>query len=307
MSKSQFIEVRHFVTVVQLGSFTLAAQALGMTGSALSKSVARLEKQLGTKLLHRTTRRIALTNDGDSYFADCLKAMTILEKAEKRLNNQQLLPSGRVRIDLPAVLGRRTILPKLLELASKYEQLDLSITFNDRPTDLVSDGIDLAIRVGHLENSTDIVARKIGEQKRVICASPYYLATRDPITKKEDLAQHDCIVGWPVGQRHSWLLKNIQGITELIDISPRHEIADCEGILQSALSGAGLVQLPVWLVKKYIEQGQLSPVLDSLNAEGSPISIVWLKTPYIPPKIRIIIDEIIALSSRHPDVFEASL
>ena len=307
MLKSQFIEVRHFVTVAQLGSFTLAAQALGMTGSALSKSVARLEKQLGTKLLHRTTRRIALTNDGDSYLADCLKAMTILEEAEKRLSNQQLLPSGRVRIDLPAVLGRRAILPKLLELTSKFEQLDLSITFNDRPTDLVSDGIDLAIRVGHLENSGDIVARKIGEQKRVICASPSYLATRAPITKKKDIAQHDCIVGWPIGQRHSWLLKNAKGATESVDISARHEIADCEGILQSTLSGAGLAQLPVWLVKQYLDDGQLCPVLEKFNGEGAPISIVWLKTPYILPKIRVIIDEIITLASRHPDVFEASL
>lgn len=93
MLKSQFVEVRHFVTVAQLGSFTLAAQALGMTGSALSKSVARLEKQLGTKLLHRTTRRIALTNDGDSYLADCLKAMTILEEAEKRLSNHRYMIS----------------------------------------------------------------------------------------------------------------------------------------------------------------------------------------------------------------------
>ncbi|MFA0497085.1 LysR family transcriptional regulator, partial [Vibrio sp. 10N.222.54.B11] len=305
--KSHIIEIRHFITVAQLGSFTLAAQALGMTGSALSKSVLRLEKQLGTKLLHRTTRRIALTNDGDSYFADCLKAMTILEEAEKRLNNQQLLPSGRVRLDLPAVLGRRAILPKLLELTSKFEQLDLSITFNDRPTDLVSDGIDLAIRVGHLENSGDIVARKIGEQKRVICASPSYLATRERITKKEDLAQHDCIVGWPIGQRHSWLLKNKKGMNESFHIDARHEIADCEGILQSALSGTGLAQLPVWLVQEHIEKGHLSPVLENISGESSPISVIWLKTPYILPKIRVIIDELVALASSHPNIFNASL
>ena len=307
MFKNQFVEIRHFVTVAQLSSFTLAAQALGMTGSALSKSVARLEKQLGTKLFHRTTRRIALTNDGDSYLADCLKALTILEEAEKRLSNQQLMPSGRVRIDLPAVLGRRTILPKLLELTSIFDKLDLSITFNDQPTDLISDGIDLAIRVGHLEDSSDIVARKIGEQKRVICASPSYLTGSKPISTKEDLAQHDCIVGWPIGQRHHWLLKNANGAIEPFDVTARHEIADCEGILQAVLSGAGLAQLPVWLVNDYIDRGLLCPVLKPLTGKGSPINVIWLKTPYILPKIRVIIDEIITLSSNHQDVFNASL
>ena len=111
MVNQPFVEVRHFVQVAELGSFTLAAQALGMTGSALSKSIARLENSLGTKLLHRTTRKVSLTNSGDSYLQDCQRALAILQQAQSRLGNEQQVPSGRVRIELPVAFGRRFILP----------------------------------------------------------------------------------------------------------------------------------------------------------------------------------------------------
>lgn len=170
MLKNQFFEIRNFVTIAQTGSFTSAAQALGMTGSALSKSIMRLETRLGTKLLHRTTRRVSLTNDGDSYLNDCQSAMAILDEAEKRIGCAQQLPAGRVRIDLPTAFGRRYILPSLMELSTGYEQLELSITFSDRTTDLMDDGIDIAVRVGALGSNLDLVARKLGEHRRVSAA-----------------------------------------------------------------------------------------------------------------------------------------
>ena len=133
-----------------------------------SKSIVRLETRLGTKLLHRTTRRVSLTNDGDSYLTDCQNAMAILDNAQSRLGSEQQIPSGRVRVDLPVTFGRRYILPALLSLSQKYPKLELSITFNDRATDLFSDGIDLAVRVGQLGDTVDLVARRLGEQRRVI-------------------------------------------------------------------------------------------------------------------------------------------
>lgn len=188
MRKNQFVEIHHFVAIAELGSFTLAAQALGMTGSALSKSVVRLETRLGTKLFHRTTRRISLTGDGMSYLADCKSAITILNKAENRLSSEQKTPAGNVRIELPVAFGRRFILPTLIDLSMKFEKLELSITFNDSPSDLRSSGIDLAVRVGKLDDIVDLVARRLGEQQRVICASPLILlAVGSHIQKRTSL------------------------------------------------------------------------------------------------------------------------
>lgn len=306
MFKNHFFEIRNFVTVTQMGSFTSAAQALGMTGSALSKSILRLETRLGTKLLHRTTRRVSLTNDGDAYLSDCKDAMAILDKAEKRLGSAQHLPAGRVRIDLPTAFGRRYILPSLIELSTRHEQLELSITFSDRTTDLMDDGIDLAVRVGPLGNNLNLVARKLGEHRRVICAAPAYLSRRGVPQAPEDLKQHDCVVGWPLGQRPSWLLKNTEGVTDAHEIPVRHEIGDCEAILAATLAGCGLAQVPTWLVEDHLQSGLLVSVLDDHAADAMPVHAIWIKTPYIQPKMRVIIEELLALAQAPGSRFQLS-
>ena len=305
MVKNQFFEIRNFVSVAQAGSFTVAAQALGMTGSALSKSILRLEARLGTKLLHRTTRRVSLTNDGDSYLTDCQNAMAILDEAESRLGSEQRVPAGRVRIDLPSAFGRRYILPSLLELSKEHQQLDLSITFSDRTVDLMGGGIDLAVRVGHLDDNVDLVARRLGEQRRVICGSPAYFAQRGFPLIKEDLQQHSCVTGWPMTLRHSWLLKSHEGVTEPYEIPVRHEIGDCEAILSAALAGCGLAQVPTWLVEEHLQSGALVSVLDELAGDDVPMHAIWIKTPYIQPKLRAVIDRLIHLSSAPDSKFIA--
>lgn len=305
MLKNQFFEIRNFVTVAQAGSFTAAAQMLGMTGSALSKSIMRLEARLGTKLLHRTTRRVSLTNDGDSYLCDCLNAMAILDEAESRLGSEQRLPAGRVRIDLPSAFGRRYILPALLELSKQHEQLDLSITFSDRTVDLMADGVDVAVRVGTLDDNVDLVARRLGAQHRVICGSPAYFQRRGTPHTQADLSQHACITGWPMTLRHSWLLKNSDGTTEPVEIPIRHEIGDCEAILAAALAGCGLAQMPTWLVDEHLESGALLSVLDDQAGDGVPIHAIWIKTRYIQPKLRVVIDELLRLAHAPGSRFQA--
>ncbi|MFL1552913.1 LysR family transcriptional regulator [Pseudomonas sp. D47] len=305
MIKNQFVEIRNFVTVAQAGSFTAAAHTLGMTGSALSKSIMRLETRLGTKLLHRTTRRVSLTNDGDSYLTDCQNAMAILDEAENRLGSEQQTPAGRVRIDLPSAFGRRYILPTLIELSTRYEQLELTVTFSDRAVDLMGDGIDLAVRVGALDNDVDLVARRLGEQRRVICGSPAYLARRGVPLSAKDLAQHDCVIGWPLGQRPGWLLKNVEGVTQTHEIPVRHEIGDCEAILAATLAGCGLAQIPTWLVEEHLRSGALQSVLDDQAGDDTPIHAIWIKTPYLQPKMRVVIDALRLLAQSPGSRFRA--
>lgn len=184
----------------------------------------------------------------------------------------------------PSRLGGDIYCQPYYHYRQKYPKLELSITFNDRATDLFNDGIDLAVRVGQLGDTVDLVARRLGEQRRVICASPAYFARLGTPKDKADLSQHQCIVGWPLGQQHRWLLKNEDGIIEAYDIPVRHEIADCEAILAATLAGVGLAQVPIWLVEDYLKTGELISVLDELASDDTPIHLIWLKTPYLQPQ-----------------------
>ncbi|MBT2338035.1 MULTISPECIES: LysR family transcriptional regulator [Pseudomonas] len=296
MINPPFTEVRNFVAIARAGSFTSAGLALGMTGSALSKSVMRLEARLGVKLLHRTTRKVSLTHEGDVYLASCQHALAILEEAETNLLTGQQIPSGRVRIDMPVAFGRRYVLPVLIELAARHERLDLSVSFSERKVNLVADDIDLAVRIGALEEDADLVARRLGEQRLVICGAPSYIVKHGMPLTREDLQQHDCIISWRRGQRHAWLLGSENGECELYDIPVRHEIADGEALLAAALAGGGLVQIPTWLAEEHLRAGTLVPVLSELSGGEMPIHIIWTKTSYLQPKLRVVVDELLLVA-----------
>jgi len=164
-----------FVAVARAASFTQAGTALGISKSAVGKAVARLEDRLGVKLFHRTTRRLALTADGEAYFAVCARALEGIAEAEGSLGGKLLVPAGRLRIDMPAAFGRKVMLPILLDIGKAYPALQLTLTFTDDVIDLVEEGVDLAIRFGTLEDSSDLVARRLTSHRWVICAAPAYL------------------------------------------------------------------------------------------------------------------------------------
>ncbi|MEV3823631.1 LysR family transcriptional regulator [Aeromonas dhakensis] len=304
-TQDPFLSVRHFVTVAQSGSFTAAALALGITGSALSKSIVRLEARLGVKLLHRTTRRVSLTLEGEAYLASCLQAIRLLEETENSFASGKQNPSGRVRIDLPAAFGRRHVLPILLELAGKHPLLDLSVTFNERKVDLIQSNIDLVVRIGTLEDQADLVARRLGEQKLVICGSPSYLTRRGVPLTPDELLLHDCIIDWRSGHRHSWLLRNSAGKTEAYDIPVRYEMGDGEAVLAAALAGLGLVQAPTWLVSEQLESGTLIPVLNDQSGGEMPINLIWARSQHMQLKLRVVIDALLSAAQESGSGFRA--
>jgi DNA-binding transcriptional LysR family regulator len=180
---NRFDGIAEFVAVARLSSFTAAAVELGVTKSAVGRGVSRLEARLGAKLLHRTTRRLTLTSDGEAWLEHCLAALAELDRGEDVLSVAQLAPSGRVRIDVPTPHGRQFIMPLLLGLAERFPALMLNVSFTDRQVDLIGEGIDLAVRIGTLDDTPDLVARRLGVQQLVICGAPAYLAAR----------------GWPLG------------------------------------------------------------------------------------------------------------
>lgn len=304
--EDRFAGIREFVAAIDGGSFTAAADALGVTGSAVGKSISRLEARLGLQLLHRTTRRIDLTPEGEAYLRSCRRILDELDQTEAFLSTGNPLPIGRVRIDLPTTFGRRHIMPTLLALSLRHERLNLSVTLQDRAVDMVSEGIDLAVRIGKLQDYPDLVARRLGQQRLMICASPQYLKRRGTPAGRAELAKHDCLIGWRRSNRAHWLINNGKDEGELFEVPVRHELTDGDALLDACLSGCGLAQLPHWLASDGLATGRLLPVLPGLSGVTMPIHVMWQKTWHLQPKVKVIADELVQLASMSPAAFNAT-
>jgi DNA-binding transcriptional LysR family regulator len=183
-----------FVQAAESGSFALAAQRLNLTRSAVGKSIARLEQRLGMRLFHRTTRRQNLTDDGQAFYESCLRALRELENAEAALESGRQVPSGRLRVSMAVVFGRHCVAPILTRLAAGHPALELDLSFNDRPVDLIEDGFDLAVRGGAIADQDGLMMRRLGEQRMNVVATPGYLARHGTPQSLADLAAHDGVV-----------------------------------------------------------------------------------------------------------------
>lgn len=290
---TRFDGIAEFVAVTRLGSFTAVAAELGMTKSAVGRAVSRLEVRLGSKLLHRTTRRLVLTPAGEAWLEHCVAALAELDRGESALILARDTPGGEVRIDLPTAFGRLFVMPVLLDVAEHYPALRLNVSFTDRRVDLVGENIDLAVRIGNLEDSTDLLTRQIGLQQMVIVGAPGYLAKRGVPQSLTDLKRHDCIVGRRQGNRIAWLLKQPDGSITRQDISVKHEIHDFETVHRTVSAGHGLAQLPLWMVRDDIREGRLLTTLDGMSGGEVPINILWPRTNTLPAKIRVVVDGLV--------------
>lgn len=303
--EDRFAGIREFVLAIDKGSMSAAAALLGVTGSAVGKSISRLEARLGVQLLHRTTRRIDLTTEGEAYLLSCRRVLEELDQAESFLATGHREPVGRLRIDLPTTFGRRHIVPPLLALAARHAKLDLSFTLRDQAVDMVADGIDLAVRIGALGDYPDLIARRLGDQHMVICAAPAYLARKGTPRSHADLAAHDCLAGWRRTARSTWLLKDATGAIAPHEVPVRHELPDGDALLQATLAGCGLAQFPVWLAGEALRTGALVQVLADISGGTMPIHVLWQKTWHLQPKVRMAVDTLVALAENRPDIFDA--
>lgn len=284
-----------FVAVARASSFTQAGVLLGISKSAVGKAVSRLEDRIGVKLFHRTTRRLALTADGEAYFAVCALALERISEAEGGLGTRLMEPAGRLRIDMPAAFGRKVMLPILLDISKAYPALQLTLTFTDQVIDLVEEGVDLAIRFGALEDSSDLVARKLTSHRWVICATPAYLRKYGKPHTPADIAAHRCIVGYRRGRPLSWHISEDGQPTRLAP-PPTYQIGDGEAMVDAALAGIGLCQMPVALFRQYIDSRELVTVLDAYTEHKIDVHAVWPRTAHLRPKVRHVVDTLMELA-----------
>jgi len=278
-----------FVESASFLSFTAAAEKLGITKSAVGKSVARLEERLGTKLLHRTTRKLTLTPDGEAYLASCRHALQEIGAAEDALaaRNQQL--AGRLRIDAPAAWGRQFLLPVLARITKQHPGLMLSLSLTDRIIDPVEEGVDVAIRFGETKDTSGLITRKLTEQKSLIVAAPGYLETRGLPIGIDDLQRHDCIVGFRRDIPTTWRVKACDGSVIRIWPPATHEIGDGAAIVDAAVAGLGLAQMPSSLVMHHIEAGRLVSVLEEFTSVAVGIYAVWPKNRHLLPRVKHVV------------------
>nr|WP_086940151.1 LysR family transcriptional regulator [Thaumasiovibrio occultus] len=277
-----------FILVVQTGSFSAAARELGTTQATMSKKVAALESQLGVKLMSRTSRELSLTEAGHDYFHRCVSILAELEDAESHVRAQVEQPSGQLRIAAPVVFGRLFLGSVLAEFLDLYPDLKVDLFLSDTHVDLVADRIDVAIRAKQLEDST-LVARHLFNNPMVLIAAPSYFTHSPMPSSPEQLVTHTCILYSLLQSVHLWHFQ--QGEQRFsVPVSGNCRCDNGDVILQLALSGVGIAQLPLWMVGEFISSGQLIQVLDNFEVKPLPFHAVYPQNRYVPLKVRCFID-----------------
>lgn len=283
-----------FVTVVECGNFAKAAQTLHVTRSAVGKTIGRLEARLGAALFQRTTRKQTLTEEGALFYQQCRQALDSIREAEDEIHRGKTQVKGRLRVSLPVLFGQRCVAPILFTLSQRYPQLMLELSFNDRQVNLFEEGFDLAIRIGSLTDSSFLRARHLGQHGMILCASAHYLQTHPAPQSVGELAEHSTIGYLRGGQIQKWQLHDPQA--GLLMLRPQSQLAmdDFAAIAAAAMSGMGIAWLPDWLVAQEIARGQLLAVLPESASVTFAISAVWPEAPWVPQKIRVAVDELLA-------------
>jgi DNA-binding transcriptional LysR family regulator len=292
LSSERLKGIATFVAVANAGSFTAAAERLNLTNSAVSKSVARLEARLGMRLFERTTRSLALTEEGKAYHAVCTRILGDLEDAETALAAQRSEPAGQLRVDLPATFGRLHVLPLILRFAEQHPKLRPRVTFTDRFVDILEEGIDLAVRIGGAQVwPAGLAHRNLGTERVVFCASPAYLARHGTPQSFEDLAEHACILyGRGDGSISPWLFVDQNGQPETRMVEPRLVIGNGEGQIAAVTGGGGIAQLATWLIKDQLASGALVQILPHLTTQGLALHLAWPRSREALPKVHKLVE-----------------
>jgi LysR family transcriptional regulator for bpeEF and oprC len=297
MDRLQSMDV--FRWVVDLGSFARAADRLDMSRAAVTGHVAALETRLGVRLLNRTTRKLALTDDGAAYLDHVRRVLADVEETEAVLAAGRSLPRGVLRIDLPVAIGRQFVVPALPRFAAQYPELKVIAILEDRRVDLVESGVDAALRVGPLADSS-LVARRVYEANFVLYASPDYLALHGTPQVPADLERHNCLGLHSVSQGRvfEWVFEK-DG--ERVTWTPGGSlsISNAEALLDAAVAGAGIVMLFDMSASRWVAAGALRPLLqDWQRRDRYPISVVYPQNRHLSAKVRVFSDFVAGLFPR---------
>lgn len=289
-----------FVRVVEAGGFSAAARELGLSKSAVSKSVARLEDRLGLRLLNRTTRKLSLTEAGAAYHAGCRRMLAEAEAAERAVVLLAGAPRGTLKVNAPMSFGVARIAPLLPDFLRRYPEVELDMVFEDRATDLVEQGYDLAVRIGALPDSS-LVARRLCPVRRLLVAAPDYLATRGTPARPEALAAHDCLLYHYLPSGDLWRFQGPEGEERSVKVSGRARLNNGEALLTACIAGLGVALMPSFLCAEALRDGRLRRLLpDWRDPAELAVHAVFPATRNLSPKVRAFVDHLAAAFAPGP-------
>jgi DNA-binding transcriptional LysR family regulator len=293
-------DIAVFVRVVERGSFTLAADDLRLSRAVVSKYLSRLEERLGARLLNRTTRRLSLTEAGAALFEASRGAIERIEEAQAAVARFQAAPRGRLRVSAPMSFGILHLGPAIADFSREYPGVTLDIRLDDRFVNLVEDGIDVAVRIGLLTDSS-LIARKLGITRVVACASPAYLAEHGEPQSPQDLATHDCLIYSYLANANVWRFLSREGREIPVAVTGTLRINNGIVLAEAALAGRGVLVTPSFYVAPMLRERRLQRVLAEYRLPELGIYAVYPQNAHVPPKVRVFIDYLAARFGRKPD------
>lgn len=289
-----------FCRVVELNSFSRAADQLQLSNASITNHIAGLESHFGVRLLNRTTRKLSLTDDGRSCYERALRLLGEMNELEDALQGARLKPKGILRVDIPTAIGRIYIAPALPRFAAQYPELSLRVHVTDRDLDIVDERADVVIRMGELKDS-NMVARLIYQSRSICCAAPVYLARHGTPATPHELAQHTCLGFIQPNSREIVPWKFARG-SETANFAPQARIAinHAESLIHAATTGAGIIQLLSSSLNPPIEIGTLVPILKDWESAGPPVYVVYPQNRHLSPKVRAFVDFVAELFAGVP-------
>lgn len=276
--------ISEFVFVAENESFTLASKKMDISTAQVSRQISALEKRLNIKLFYRTTRKVSLTEEGRIFYQHCRGVLDGLDAAERAVTNFQSKPQGKIKLTAPVTYGEQQVLPLINDFMKQYSDIEVSVFLSNQNISLVEGGYDLAIRVGKLSDSS-MMAKKLGSRTNFICASPDYLDKQGIPYSLSELNQHSCLLG----TLDYWHFKEA-GKEKNIRVKGRIRYNSGYGLVDAALKGLGIVQLPDYYVQEYIASGELMTVLDQYREPEEGVWAVYPQNRYLSPKIRLFVD-----------------
>lgn len=283
-----------FVAVVEQNGFAPAARRLGISPSAVTRLVAALEEQLGITLLRRTTRSMTLTDAGARYLERARRILSEVEEAERSAQAERNVPSGRLLVTAPATFGRIHVGPLMAAYLKRHTEVSGELLLSDRIVNLVEEGIDLALRIGQLDDST-LMARRVGATRRVVVASPTYLAKHGVPQSPEELPAHDTITFGGFGDSVGWRFV-VDGVEQRVMVASRYTTNSADSAVWYAAEGGGLAMVLAYQAADAIKDGRLQVVLAEFERPALPIQLVYPASRLLSAKVRTFVD--LALATR---------
>lgn len=277
-----------FVRVAKAGSFAAGARELSISRAMATKHIMSLESDLGTRLFNRTTRSLSLTDVGISYLERCQHVLAEVEEMEAAVTHLQTEPRGLLRISAPYGIGSTHISRAVAEFLKIHPELSVEMILQNSPMDLVNEGVDVAICLGALDDSS-LVARKMATSLLVVCGSPDYFSQHGTPKTPEDLLHHNCLVSWAIAPKNKWRFKTETGYT-VVNVSGRIQANVGEPIRIAAINGLGLVMLPLYIVGRDIEKGKLKVILENYLLPPLDVYAVYPHRKYLSAKVKSFMD-----------------